>query len=967
MRGLDARPRHESASRALPTADVLRLLESTRSAPATVEIHGEPWIGKTRLLHQVLEAARGQGWAVAHAAAGPLASAAPYQLFSDAFEEALADRGEGVTSAVPAAQRATLSLLFPALAPTAASLPAPSPDSVPAGAVGMALRPLLRELAGERGQSGQSVQVGARGLVLALDDVHRADPASLDLLENLVRRPPGTRLLILVAHRDRQSPLRLRGLLSSVPASRRIEVGPLPEQELTALLPKSTSRRLRRNLLGRAGGNPGLFLALSASPDAYERTTTPDVSGLAPFTRFLDEFRAVSDDGWLVAQSAAILGERFTLQEMPSVAALPADRLAAAFAELLREDIVRPGEVAGSYRFRHPVLCATAYHTTGEEWRLAAHSAAAQLVRLPGPCAHVAPEATANRAPGAGQVRSGLLTGDSCHALGDEAGLYGQRVRTGKALVVAGRPKEALEVLDRTARAGLTVPLLARAEAAEWRARAQRLLGRHALAESVLMTVRAEMAADPEALALVDLAWLAAALERGCPPSGATLPSLRWAVRHDDALTRAYAWALLGAWDTDWGRTEQAEFRLGDTAGLLDGIDDTTLIGRLDALYWLGRGLARLEQDEEAARHFERGLGIAAAHDLNYLVPQFATGLAEVCLRLGRVDLAVESGRRADRAAHRIGGDCLMAEAGAGLSRAAWVSGDQATARDAAQRAADRTEAWREPWADRVRLSLLETTYDLDDQGLRKRLMSMGAVRRAAALPVVSLVPAVGEVLARLEWESRLESEQSGPDTEAGRWAAVAEEAAGRLRLPGATGLALLARAHHHQAADPLKAAVFASSAVVALTRAGRPLDVVRAHLAAATAWHDIDSSVARSQFGQARALLDGYGAHGYLEHTDTLATQGPRQQSADARLTRLSGREREISVLVSDGYTNQQIARALQLSHKTVETHLGRIFRKLDVGSRAQVATSIGRASRIPAPRSSGGPVPARGPDRTA
>ncbi|MET9855049.1 AAA family ATPase, partial [Streptomyces sp. NPDC006450] len=679
MRGLDVRPRHASASRALPPADVLRLLDSTRSAPATVEIHGEPWIGKTRLLHQVLDAARGQGWVIAHAAAVPTASASPYQLFSDAFEETLADRGAGVAGAVPAAQRTTLGLLFPALAPTAASLPAPSPESVPAGAVGAALRPLLRELAGET------------GLVLALDDVHRADQASLDLLENLVRRAPETRLLILVAHRDRQSPLRLRGLLSSVPAVRRIEVGPLPEQELTPLLPKGTSRRLRRNLLGRAGGNPGLFLALSASPDAYERTTTPDVSGLAPFTRFLDEFRAVSDDGWLVAQSAAILGERFTLQEMASVAALPADRLASAFAELLREDIVRPGELAGSYRFRHPVLCATAYHTTGEEWRLAAHSAAAQLVGLPGPCAHGTPEAPANRAPGADRVRSGLLTGDSCHGLGDEAGLYGQRVRTGKALVVAGRPKQALEVLDRTARAGLTVPLLARAEAAEWRARAQRLLGRHALAESVLRTVRSEVATDPEALALVDLAWLAATLERGSPPSGATLPTLRWAARHDNPLTRAYAWALLGAWDTDSGRTEQAEFRLGDTAGLIDGIDDTTLIGRLDALYWLAGGLARLEQDEEAARHFERGLGIAAAHDLHYLVPQFATGLAEVCLRLGRVDLAVESGRRADRAAHRIGGDCLLAEAGAVLSRAAWVSGDRAAGRVAAPRAADRT------------------------------------------------------------------------------------------------------------------------------------------------------------------------------------------------------------------------------------------------------------------------------------
>ncbi|MFF8393058.1 AAA family ATPase [Streptomyces sp. NPDC016172] len=938
---------HASAEPVISAADVLHLLDPTRSAPSIVEIHGEPWIGKTRLLHQVLAAARGRGWAVAHAAAGPTASASPCQLFSDAFEEILPERAEAVVKAVPAAHHRALGMLFPSLGPMTRTGPAPSPASVPTGAMGSALRPLLRELA------------GPNGLVLALDNVHWADPASLDLLENLVRRPPDARLLIVVAHRDRQSPLRLRGLLSSDPGLHRIGLGPLPEQELTVLLPKGTTRQFRRTLLSRANGNPGLLLALSASPRAYERTA-PEASGLAPFTRFLDEFRAVSADGWLAAQSAAILGDTFTLQEMRSVAALPTNRLAGALAELLREDIVRPCDTAGAYRFRHPVLRATAYHTTGEEWRLSAHSAATQLVRLPGPCTHVTPEPVSYRALGADRVRSGLLLRESCPPFDSEAGIYGQRVCTGKALVIAGRPKEALEVLDRTARASVEVPLLLRAEAAEWRARAQRLLGRHALAESMLKTVRPQVAAEPEALALIELAQLAAVLERGGPPSDAELPAAQWATRQRDVLTRAYAWALVGARDTDSGRTEQADIRLREVAGLLDSLDDTTLAGRLDALYWLARGQARLEQDTEAVLHFERGLGIASAYELDYLIPQFATGLAEVCLRLGRIDLAVESGRQAMRAADRIEGDCLMAEAGAGLARAAWISGDQATARDAARRALEQTEAWREPWADHVRLSLLETTFDIDDQGLRKELLSAGTVRRAAALPVVPLVPAVGEVLARLE------SEQRGSDTEAGRWATVAEEAAGRLRLPGATGLALLARAHHHQGVDPLKAAVFASSAVVALTRAGRLLDVVRAHLAAATAWAVIDSELATSQLDEARVLLDGCGAHGYLEHTATRARNETRRPT-DSQLTRLTGREREISVLVSDGYTNQQIARALQLSHKTVETHLGRIFKKLDVGSRAQVATSIGRASRVTDARLSVGPSLSPGSDQIA
>ncbi|MEV6537296.1 LuxR C-terminal-related transcriptional regulator, partial [Streptomyces sp. NPDC051639] len=84
-------------------------------------------------------------------------------------------------------------------------------------------------------------------------------------------------------------------------------------------------------------------------------------------------------------------------------------------------------------------------------------------------------------------------------------------------------------------------------------------------------------------------------------------------------------------------------------------------------------------------------------------------------------------------------------------------------------------------------------------------------------------------------------------------------------------------------------------------------------------------------------------------------------------RLARLSSREQEISVLVSDGYTNQQIARALKLSHKTVETHLGRIFKKLDVGSRAQVATSIGRAARFTDARFTGRRAPLAASDQIA
>ncbi len=52
----------------------------------------------------------------------------------------------------------------------------------------------------------------------------------------------------------------------------------------------------------------------------------------------------------------------------------------------------------------------------------------------------------------------------------------------------------------------------------------------------------------------------------------------------------------------------------------------------------------------------------------------------------------------------------------------------------------------------------------------------------------------------------------------------------------------------------------------------------------------------------------------------------------------RLSQREREVLLLVAQGYTNQQIAAKLYLSVKTVETYKARVMEKLDLHSRVEL-----------------------------
>jgi DNA-binding NarL/FixJ family response regulator len=51
-----------------------------------------------------------------------------------------------------------------------------------------------------------------------------------------------------------------------------------------------------------------------------------------------------------------------------------------------------------------------------------------------------------------------------------------------------------------------------------------------------------------------------------------------------------------------------------------------------------------------------------------------------------------------------------------------------------------------------------------------------------------------------------------------------------------------------------------------------------------------------------------------------------------------LTPQELQIALLVAEGKTNKEVGGALFLSHKTVEFHLGRIYRKLSIGSRTEL-----------------------------
>ena len=105
---------------------------------------------------------------------------------------------------------------------------------------------------------------------------------------------------------------------------------------------------------------------------------------------------------------------------------------------------------------------------------------------------------------------------------------------------------------------------------------------------------------------------------------------------------------------------------------------------------------------------------------------------------------------------------------------------------------------------------------------------------------------------------------------------------------------------------------------------------------------------------GAAR-VLEHCGARRYREEAEHELRKLGRRFGRRSRATRPDGdgverltrRELEVAGLVVERHTNPEIARALVLSEKTVETHMRNIFRKLQVSSRADVARAVENTTR--------------------
>ncbi|WP_157767736.1 helix-turn-helix transcriptional regulator [Actinosynnema pretiosum] len=166
-----------STLQARPRADRFERLLSDRSGVRLLGVPEVSGASRTRLLDEFAALASARGALVARGRA----RGGAYGLFQDAF---------GSVSAHGRERDVVLLLRGLLRAPRA---------------LGMTEDELRRAV--------DAVLGALPGLVLLLDDVHLADRPSLALLEHLVRRGPGSPLLVVLAHEPRSCPPALAALL----------------------------------------------------------------------------------------------------------------------------------------------------------------------------------------------------------------------------------------------------------------------------------------------------------------------------------------------------------------------------------------------------------------------------------------------------------------------------------------------------------------------------------------------------------------------------------------------------------------------------------------------------------------------------------------------------------------------------------------------------------------------------------
>ena len=894
-------------------AQIDALLEAARGGEGgALVLRGEAGIGKTALL----EAARDRAGGI----------------------RVLSARGVEAESELPFAG---LSDLLGPLVDRMVELPGPQAEAL-AGALGLAPPAPGDRFAVCAATLGVLRASAEREpLLTVVDDAHWLDAASLECLLFAARRRPGRVAVLLAARGGDPDPLAGHGLA---------------ELELVPLDPASSRRLLRASapdlappvaeaLVEAAAGNPLALLELpvTLSPEqrrgdsSLDRPLVPGAGIARVYRSRFERLPGETRDALLVAataesealapivvacQSLGLEAADLEPAEDAGLVRLTADRLSFTH-PLVRGAVVRAATAARRRR-AHRLLAEV---ESGE--RRAWHLAGGALG--PDEAAAAALEEAATVAAGRRAYASASAAFERAASLTAEPAPKARRLLgAGQTALLAARLAQAFPLLDQAA--GLEVEPALHARIQHHRGVLLLWAGRLESAMALLEAEADRTAAGDPVAAAVMLADAAVAATAAGDCRRALATARRAAELLGDAgvaEARAPVLAILGWALALCGEVAAARPVLEEVDRLLPEVDPLS-----PAAQSIQLSLNSRLPFEEYERARSSSLAVAAAaREAGALaaIPYPLVVAVDAGIRLGEWDAAEAEAEEAVRLAVETGHGPALMHAFALRARLAAARGRDQESRDSIAGAL----ALAKPIGAGSMIVLVQGVRGFLELGLGRvdaaiaELEEMACLVEACGLAEPSLIPWRPDLVEAYVMAGRVDDAH----VVAHELAVEAERTGGAwARAATARCRGLLARSRFDERFR---------EALALHEQRPMPFERARTLLVYGSRLHRARRRVeARERLRQAKAIFDELGATPWAARAEAeLRAAGAIRRRPSAGPDELTPQELRVALAVARGATNREVAVELFLSPKTVEFHLGQIYRKLGVRSRTQLA----------------------------
>lgn len=387
--------------RAREYQELMQALHAAQTGTGRVVlVEGEPGIGKSRLLQETLDYARGHGVLTLVTHCYQVEQAIPYQPVIDILDQALNTVPVNRFLALPPVYLAELATLSPELLELAPDLPNAAEDMSARQARRLrALHQCLELLAGDQ------------GLVLAVDDVHWADHATWQFIHHLASHINTLPLLLICTYRAEEEVVSpdLATFVDSMvrtPQATRLALSRLSQDDTDIFLDHLTGSPTATKQLGtwlhsETDGNP--FFVVSILQCLVEQrllkedrpvwqVDTQRFDGNDAMLALPDalresvrvRLRRLPQPMRRVLEAAAVLGRRFDFATLAAVSGESGLPLLEMVESLLQRQLLRETEDGESYDFSHDKVREVVYTDLSSTRRVLLHHAAAMTMEETG-------------------------------------------------------------------------------------------------------------------------------------------------------------------------------------------------------------------------------------------------------------------------------------------------------------------------------------------------------------------------------------------------------------------------------------------------------------------------------------------------------------------------------------------------------------------------------------------------------